>query len=139
MRWSTVFEQIVRFHPRLIGMRAKNSPPQPRRGGCAIKQKREATFERADGVVLAGGSFPGQHHPVRSNEEASRVFLDVAATPPRLRRGALQTVLHYPEHKYGIWTPILIYRINPRRRTLREHHPRAPRASALRPGRDRAR
>src|SRR5688572_17761954 len=31
--------------------------------------------------------FPDQHHPVRFNEVASRLFLDVAATPPRLRRG----------------------------------------------------
>jgi hypothetical protein len=30
----------------------RGSPPQPRRGGCAIKKKREATLARADLVVL---------------------------------------------------------------------------------------
>src|SRR5437016_4034474 len=29
-----------------------NSPPQPRRGGCAAKKSCEATLTRADGVVL---------------------------------------------------------------------------------------
>src|SRR5438876_4984137 len=29
-----------------------NSPPQPRRGGCAAKKSCEATLARADGVVL---------------------------------------------------------------------------------------
>ena len=35
--------------------RRANSPPQPRRGGCAIKESREATIARADGVVLVSG------------------------------------------------------------------------------------
>src|SRR5688572_23317111 len=51
------------------------------RGGVAARsiRSREATFEHADGVVLA--RIPDQQHPVRSNKVAARLFLDVAATP----------------------------------------------------------
>src|SRR4030095_11871318 len=65
-----------------------NSPPQPRRGGCAIKKRREATIAREDGLVLL--SILDHPHPVRSNKEAPRRSLEVAATPPRLRRGVSQ-------------------------------------------------
>ena len=54
-------------------------------------RSREASLVRADGVVLA--RFPDQHHPVRSTKVASGYFLDVAATPPRLRRGMFARLL----------------------------------------------
>jgi hypothetical protein len=38
-------------------------------------------------VLINHHYFADQHHPVRSIEVASRYFIDVAATPPRLRRG----------------------------------------------------
>ena len=40
---------------------------------------------RADGVVINHQQFLLEftHRPIRSNEEASRYFIDVAATPPR--------------------------------------------------------
>jgi hypothetical protein len=51
------------------------------------ERRREATTLRADGVVWPIELFFHPHHPVRSSKEASRFFSDVAATPPRLRRG----------------------------------------------------
>jgi hypothetical protein len=48
------------------------SPPQQRRGGCAIKKRRDSHISRADGVVLVKKSF-GQHHPVRDDyKDAAR-------------------------------------------------------------------
>src|SRR4026209_780112 len=75
------------------------SPPQQRRGGCAIKKKLRSHLNsrrRARSASPAGRSikesvvqkFPWPHYPVRSTEEASQLLLDVAATPPLLRRGA---------------------------------------------------
>ena len=45
---------------------------------------------RSHHLAQTGWCRPGfldQHHPVRSSKEASRSFLSVASTPPRLRRG----------------------------------------------------
>ena len=60
-------------------------PSSPRRGVCAIKKKLRSILIRADGVVINHQpnllEFP--HHPVRSIKEASRYFVEVAATPPR--------------------------------------------------------
>ncbi len=77
-----------------------NSPPQMRRGGCAVRKSREATLARADGVVLINQiHFVDQHHPVlhvspyrahasrRSVKGGFATFFDVASTPPQLRRG----------------------------------------------------
>ena len=60
-----------------------------RRGDCAVKiRSRGATFFRAGGVVMINHRlFIDQHHPVRSMKEASRRFINVASTPPQLRRG----------------------------------------------------
>ena len=67
------------FSPRII--------PILSRGGVAARSRenREATAARADGVVLVRKL--DQHHPVRSIIGGFATFLDVAATPPRLRRG----------------------------------------------------
>jgi hypothetical protein len=48
---------------------SEKSPPQQRRGGCAIKKMSRSTIHRADGVVLTKFnemSFLDQHHPGRS-------------------------------------------------------------------------
>jgi hypothetical protein len=48
---------------------SETSPPQQRRGGCAIKKMARSTIHRADGVVLSHFnemSFLDQHHPGRS-------------------------------------------------------------------------
>ena len=42
---------------------------------------------RRGGVDQVQSSSLDQHHPGRSNKVASQSFLDVAATPPQLRRG----------------------------------------------------
>jgi len=49
----------------------------------------EASEIRADGVVLIKFNqlLLTNTHPGRSNKVASQFFLDVAATPPLLRRG----------------------------------------------------
>src|SRR5437762_2766216 len=48
----------------------------------------EATFDGADGVVLVHKMYlVYQHHPSARAKVASRLFLNRAATPPRLRRG----------------------------------------------------
>src|SRR5215831_17354729 len=60
-------------------------PSSPRRGGCAIKKKSRSvlTSRRRGGVQPQQNSAEFDHHPVRSTKEASRYFIDVAATPPR--------------------------------------------------------
>src|SRR5262249_38748589 len=59
----------------------------PLRGGVAARSRksREASLARADGVVfnLQQNSAEFDHHPVRSTKEASRYFIEVAASPPR--------------------------------------------------------
>ena len=57
-----------------------------------LRKYREATLVRADGVVLVNNrtDFLDQHHPVRSYQRWLRdSLLDVASTPPRLRRGVV--------------------------------------------------
>src|SRR6185436_12994966 len=65
------------------------SPPQLRRGGCAIKkmQRSNRNSRRRGGVDQVRLNSLDQHHPVRSNNVAAQLFLCVAATPPQLRRG----------------------------------------------------
>src|SRR6185369_3751219 len=65
------------------------SPPQLRRGGCAIKkmQRSNRNSRRRGGVNQVRLNSLDQHHPGRSNNVASQLFLCVAATPPQLRRG----------------------------------------------------
>ena len=82
-------------------------PSSPRRGGCAIKKTSRSTLssrsgdERSEckrdsaqpvisGVQTPQNSVEFDHHPVRSIKEASRYFIEVAATPPR-RGGELRT------------------------------------------------
>jgi len=59
----------------------------PHRGGVAARSRKrcEASLARADGVVfnLNKNSVEFDHHPVRSIKDASRYFVEVAATPPR--------------------------------------------------------
>src|SRR5688572_2897242 len=55
------------------------------RGGVAARSRETAK------PPLNG--FSDQHHPVRSKEVASRLLLNVAATPPRLRRGVFLAIL----------------------------------------------
>src|SRR2546428_13153240 len=76
-----------------------------------LREYREATLARADGVVLVNNRTDSldQHHPVRSVQRWLRdIFLDVASTPPLLRRGALfsYTVLLYCSPTYSA-TPVL--------------------------------
>src|SRR5215471_5544225 len=74
------------------------SPPLRGGGGCAIKKSRAASSARADGAVTNfQNKFVAEldHHPVRSIEEASRHFIEVADTPPR--RGG--------ENSRPQWTP----------------------------------
>jgi hypothetical protein len=47
----------------------------------------------ADGVVGSRVLWNLINHPVRSAKEAAQHFLDVAATPPQLRRGVVALVL----------------------------------------------
>jgi hypothetical protein len=91
-----------RFGLRTVGER--NSPPQPRRGGCAIK-KMFPFLSGADGVVLViqnGGlrddlkgftSFD-QHHPVAPITKERGHCLSRRATPPLLRRGIARFQIH---------------------------------------------
>jgi hypothetical protein len=58
------------------------NPLLVRRGGCAKKKKSPFRIG-ADGVVAHKKRFGVSDHPVRSNKVASRLLLDVAATPPR--------------------------------------------------------
>jgi hypothetical protein len=59
--------------------------PLSRRGSCAINKKSGSFIIRADGVVINHQQFLLEftHHPGRSIKEASRYFIEVAATPPR--------------------------------------------------------
>src|SRR5215510_308467 len=56
-----------------------------RRGGCAIKKKPRSILSsrRRGGVQPQQNSVKFDHHPVRSIKEASRYFIEVAATPPQ--------------------------------------------------------
>jgi hypothetical protein len=71
----------------LLSQLAGTRRPLLSRGGdgCAIKKRRDSHTSRADGVVFA--KFLDQHHPVRSIKVAARYFINVASTPPLLRRG----------------------------------------------------
>src|SRR5207302_612795 len=65
------------------------SPPQLRRGGCAVKKKlRSSSFPRRRGGVdqppLIYGPAPPRPLPIRWLRD---IFVEVASTPPRLRRG----------------------------------------------------
>src|SRR5690349_12335857 len=54
---------------------------------------REASFDGADGVVIQFRQFPEtNHHPVCAAKDASQLFLDRAASPPR--RGGETSSLH---------------------------------------------
>ena len=61
------------------------SPSSPRRGGCAINEMpRSIRSSRGRGGVRPQGNSVGMdHHPIRSLEEASQYFIEVADTPPR--------------------------------------------------------
>src|SRR5215813_1032321 len=66
-------------------------PSSPRRGGCAIKKQSRSVLSsrRRGGAQTQQNSAEFDHHPVRSTKEASRYFIEVAATPRRgsKRRG----------------------------------------------------
>src|SRR5262245_50029091 len=62
------------------------SPPQQRRGGCAIKKSREATLAAQTGWCWSKNSLANTT-PSAPPKEAPRCFLDVASTPPLLRSG----------------------------------------------------
>ena len=84
----------------------KISPPQLRRGGCAIKkmQRSNRNSRRRGGVDQVRLNSLDQHHPGRSNNVASQLFLCVAATPPQLRRGYpadLQFIQTFYDRAYG--------------------------------------
>jgi hypothetical protein len=66
-----------------------HSPPQPRWGGCAIKKKSRSLQRRRrrGGVGQPGLIYWTSTTPSAPTDVASRYFFDVAATPPRLRRG----------------------------------------------------
>ena len=51
---------------------------------------------RSRGGVVQEKLSVDQHHPVRSFKGASRYFLRVAATPPRLRMGDLSRLQFIP-------------------------------------------
>ena len=77
----------------LRGLGCGGSPPQPRRGGCAIKEKLRSILDqrRRGGVGKAIGFGSGTTPPrPLLSIDASRLFLEVASTPPQLRRGAPQ-------------------------------------------------
>jgi hypothetical protein len=58
-------------------------PSFVRRGGCASKKNGAKPPKPAQtGWSLTSRAFVLSDHPVRSTKEASRHFLDVAATPP---------------------------------------------------------
>ena len=65
-------------------------------------RRREASLARADGVVSKHQQFllEFSHHPVRSTKEASRYFIDVAATPPR-RGGEKSRASAFGQH--ALW------------------------------------
>src|SRR5215470_11441377 len=82
------------------GKFSPSSKDSPRRGGCAIKKrsrsilpsrrrdersecKRDSAQPVISGVQTQQNSVEFDHHPVRSIKEASRYFIEVAATPPR--------------------------------------------------------
>src|SRR6476661_2152188 len=67
-------------------MRAVRAVTFPLRGVATRSMRcRAASSARADGVVLVHKEILSEldHHPVRSTEDASRYFIEVADTPPR--------------------------------------------------------
>src|SRR5438552_15226524 len=68
---------------------SENSPPQPRRGGCAEQEKAAKPPKPAQTGWCWSTTkhFLDQHHPVRSIRRLRDIFIDVASSPPRLRRG----------------------------------------------------
>ena len=66
-----------------------NSPPHMRRGGCAVKKKsRSHLSPRRRGGVDKPNTFCGPTPPRPLHQRWLRsIFLDVASTPPQLRRG----------------------------------------------------
>jgi hypothetical protein len=77
-------------------------PSSLRRGGCAIKKKLRSILDRAAGVVIRSNEILSEldHHPVRSIKEASRYFIDVAATHPQ--RGGESSSRSSPS--FLVWT-----------------------------------
>ena len=65
-----------------------NSPPQMRRGGCAVKKKsRSHLSPRRRGGVDKPNTFCGPTPPRPLHQRWLRsFFLDVVSTPPQLRR-----------------------------------------------------
>jgi hypothetical protein len=59
------------------------------------EKSRGASSARADGVVINHQQFLLEltHHPVRFPKDASRYFIDVAATPPRRGGDKLPTAV----------------------------------------------
>ena len=66
-------------------MRAKTSPPQPRRGGRDIKKISRSDFSGADGVVLVRKSWTTP--PRLRGEEASQLFLTSRSHPSSAEEG----------------------------------------------------
>jgi hypothetical protein len=72
-------------------------PSWNRRGGCAVKKYREATFVRADGVVrpakwLGLNVFAELTTPSAANQWLRDILIYAAATPPMLGGESLTAV-----------------------------------------------
>ena len=76
---------------RMYEVQAMDKVPSSAEEGwlCDFKkmERSHRNQRRRGGVGQANCIELDQHHPVRSNKVASQYFLDVAATPPQLRRG----------------------------------------------------
>jgi len=74
------------------------------RGGPAVKKCGLASLARADEVVLAKRmNFLTSTTPSAPSKEAG-IFLDVAATPPLLRRGVARSCRISNAHIHLNWT-----------------------------------
>ena len=101
---------------RVARDRRRGSPPQLRRGGCANQEKLRSIRIRADGVVLVKQFLSNWINttPSAPSEVASRFLLDVAATPPQLRRGTRHlgmTKLRVSKNfAFAIWAAVQLRR-----------------------------
>src|SRR5215813_10896320 len=77
----------------------------PLRGGVSARpiRCRVASLARADGVVIIHNKILLElnHHPVRSIEDASQYFIEVADTPPRRGGETAHPPLSSSRSRYG--------------------------------------
>src|SRR5438094_18361 len=92
-------------------------PSLQRRGGCAIKKMSRSNLSSRRrggqiGEIFRPEEFRRTDHPVCGASEASRPFINAAATPP-CKEGNVSALKHLPIHSH-VLTPWVMLAISKR-------------------------